>query len=144
MAPQKKRSLRAALVTDLHTGLPEEAPFNVDLRKNFTSVFAAISGHHPDELLIAGDLCLKDGNADIYHWQKKKLDDLNIPYHIIAGNHDNVALLSAVFELPPLVDGELFFEKKLANQRIIFLDTSKASMSKKPKKLAENKIERCR
>ncbi len=133
--------MRIALITDLHTGMEKEAPFQVDLRKNLQDLIVSVSQCQPDLLVIAGDLCLNDGDSDIYQWQKKQLELLTFPYFIIAGNHDDPQLLSQIFDhLPTPKDGEIFYEQEIQNQPLIFLDTHRGFMSSHQKMWLRRKI----
>ena len=134
-------SCRIALITDLHTGAEEDVPFDINLRQNFLTVLDAVRAHDPSHLFIAGDLCLLEGNKDIYSWQKKHFDALDIPYHIIIGNHDDAWLLSSIYDqLPTLQKGELFYEIILAGYQILMLDTSQGEMSAAQKKWLKQKL----
>lgn len=117
-------------ITDLHTGLEGESSFNIDLRQNFLDILFAINQHPYDYLVIGGDLCLHDGNIDIYQWQKAHLDALGKPYFIIAGNHDDPVLLGQTFPgLPEPTESEIYYDLTINNQVFLFLDTSHGVMS---------------
>ena len=140
MTEPKRNFLRIALITDLHTGSPTDAPFNVDLRKNFLSVLRGLQSHDPDCLIIGGDLCLLDGDLEIYQWQKQHIDSLDLPYYLIAGNHDEPTLLAKVFDhLPRLTERELYYQILIGRFRFLFLDTSHGRLSGQQKEwLKEN------
>ncbi len=132
---------RIGLISDLHTGEPDDSPFDIDLRANFRSVLSELMNHQPDHLIIAGDLCLKDGDKAIYRWQKSKFDALDVPYSIIAGNHDDAGALYEVFShLPRLHDGELYYHREMGGYHFIFLDTAKGCLSSMQKKWFEEKL----
>ncbi len=117
-------------LTDLHVELKEEAPFGIDVRKNFHQILEAAQQLAPDHLVITGDLCYREGDVAIYRWIKKHLDQCGIPYDIIAGNHDDSALLAKTFELEHLLtEQELFFTRKIGKSPFIFLDSSRATHS---------------
>ena len=122
--------MKICFLTDLHTGAPDEMPFDIDLRQNFLDVIETVRSCQPDMIIIGGDLCFKIHEDAICEWQKVHLDALEIPYRIIAGNHDDSVRLQAIFhELPKTKDGELYYAETLQHKNIVFLDTSKGSMS---------------
>ncbi len=122
--------MRIALMTDPHTGSENDHPFDIDLRKNFTDVLAKIVSEKPDLLVIGGDLCLQSGDGSIYQWQRDLLEESGLKYYIIPGNHDSSTLLVEVFDqLPRLRNSELFYAEQNHQSTMIFLDTSKGSMS---------------
>ncbi len=117
-------------ITDLHTGLEGESSFNIDLRQNFLDILFAINQYPYDYLVIGGDLCLHDGNRDIYQWQKAHLDALGKPYFIIAGNHDDPVLLGQTFPgLPEPTESEIYYDLTIDSQVFLFLDTSRGAIS---------------
>lgn len=128
-------------LTDLHTGLEGEYPHDIDLRQNFLDVLRATSRHQYDYLVLGGDLCLKNGNADIYQWQKEKLDELGVPYFIVPGNHDDQKILSQVFShLSLTTESEIYSHKILNNHSVLFLDTARGFMSDTQKAWLRKKL----
>ncbi len=126
--------MEIGLITDLHTSGEQDAPFGIDVRQNFRDVLQAVKYHHLDFLIIAGDLCLVDFQQQICEWQQSHLDDLGVPYYLIAGNHDDSTSLQRVFDhLPPPIDGELYYGKILGHRHFLFLDTAKGYMSSRQK-----------
>ncbi|MEM1319522.1 MAG: metallophosphoesterase [Bacteroidota bacterium] len=112
-------------ITDLHIELKEEAPFGIDVIKNFQDILHTVQELKPDHLVVSGDLCYREGEEAIYRWCKKHLDQCGIPYDVIAGNHDDSTLMAKTFALEHLLnDGELYFTKKIGKYPIIFLDTA--------------------
>lgn len=112
-------------ITDLHIGKIGENSHNIDVRKNFLDVLEAVKNEAPDQLIISGDLCLNDGEKEVYEWIKPYLDQLPFPYHLISGNHDDPKLLVETFNLEDnFFDDQLFYKKKFENQTVLFLDTT--------------------
>ncbi len=100
-------------------------PFDVDVRSNFCRTLETVKSLRADHIVISGDLCLRDGERRIYEWVKMQLQQLNIPYDLIPGNHDDPALLAEVFSVEAdLQEGALYFTRTLGSHRIIFLDTT--------------------
>ncbi len=131
-------------ITDLHIDQPGECPFGIDVRKNFLEVLEAIVLEQPDQLVVSGDLCYKDGDEKIYRWIKAQLDELPFPYEVIPGNHDDSLLMAEVFELTHLVnDDELYFAKKWSKEPCLFLDSAPGELSKNQKKWLQRQLKIC-
>ena len=119
-----------AQITDLHIGQPKENTYGVDVRHNFLMVLGELKTLDPDYIIITGDLCYEHGDLEIYRWIKTKMDNLDIPYLVIPGNHDDSEMMQEVFEIDfTQEEDEIFFAKRLGKHRALFLDSSKASMS---------------
>lgn len=128
-------------ITDLHTGQQGEFAHDIDLRKNFLAVLEALAIHQYDYLVIGGDLCLFEGNAQIYQWQKSQLDLLGKPYFIIPGNHDDQIILSELFNHLPLTgEAEIYYEVFIDNHQFLFLDTARGRMSDLQKSWLREKV----
>ncbi|RMG88461.1 MAG: metallophosphoesterase [Bacteroidetes bacterium] len=112
-------------LTDLHIGQPHENTHGVDVRANFLEVLKNAVREAPDHLVVSGDLCLMQGDAGVYEWIKKHLDQTGIPYDLISGNHDDPEMLARVFGREKAVrDGQLFYRKNIGDQLCLFLDTT--------------------
>ncbi len=132
-----RNPIRVAVVTDLHTSLSGKTSHGVDVKKNFLRVFDDIKSSDPDYIWIGGDLCLKEPLRDTYQWQHSILEDMQIPYRIIAGNHDDSQMLSKVFSQQSvhMHGDELYWTEMLPNNnRVIFLDSSKGELSSDQRK----------
>lgn len=117
-------------ITDLHIGLESDDTHSVDVRRNFLKILKEVQKRQPDYLVLTGDLCLMDGDVVIYKWIKTHLDELNIPYEIVSGNHDDSTILAQVFNKTEFLHGtELFFKKRLGNKTCLFLDTAVGELS---------------
>ena len=117
--------MRVILITDLHIGTEGEDTYGIDVRQNFLDIKAAIQAAAPDHIVIAGDLCYMDADAETYHWIKDEMDALHIPYDVIVGNHDDSTILANVFQRTAALEkGVLFYKKQLAEWNCFFLDTS--------------------
>jgi Icc protein len=114
----------------MHTGDSGEYPLGIDVRKNFLAVLSEIQKYQFDLLVLGGDLCLNTGQAAIYEWQKKHLDTLSKPYYIIAGNHDDQALLASTFQLSVAPDTkEIYYQVPGLHEVFLFLDTGRQHTS---------------
>lgn len=118
-------------ITDLHVANEDEFTHGVNVRQNFLDILQAAQSFSPDHLILSGDLAFDTGNEQAYRWMKAHLDTLGIPYSIIAGNHDDTAIMANVFEVEPLLtEGELYYKLSLAdNQQVLMLETAKGTMS---------------
>lgn len=131
-------------ITDLHIDQAGECPFGIDVRKNFLEVLEAVIVEQPDQLIITGDLCYREGDEKIYRWIKAQLDELPFPYEVIPGNHDDSLLMAEVFELTHLVnDDELYFAKKWSKEPCLFLDSAVGKLSKNQLKWLERQLKIC-
>jgi Icc protein len=133
--------MHIAIVSDLHTAIEGEHPFDVDVRKNFQDIIHQIATSQPDYLIITGDLCFKQGDEEVYKWQKQILDNTDIPYFLIPGNHDDTALMVHVFDHLPAMSGvELYYEEILDATPVLFLDSAKGYLSKDQKRWLSKKL----
>ncbi len=133
--------MQIAFITDLHTSLDDKTPFGVDLKQNFLDIIEAVRHSRAEILIIGGDLCLKNGRLDVYQWQKGHLDSLGIPYHIIAGNHDNQENLCKVFSsMQACRNSEIYYDLQINGQPFLFLDTGVGSMSESQKTWLRHRI----
>ncbi|MEM9820834.1 MAG: metallophosphoesterase [Bacteroidota bacterium] len=118
--------MKIVQITDLHIDEKGEYPFNIDVRKNFTNILQKVRDISPDHLVISGDLCYRTGDAAIYKWIKTRLDLQEFSYSVIAGNHDDSALMAKTFQIERLLnDDELYYAKKIKKTSCLFLDTAK-------------------
>jgi len=107
-----------------------ELGYSVDVRANFLKILQEAKLLKPDFLVVTGDLCMHNGSTTIYQWLKKQLDQMNIPYEVISGNHDDPVLLANAFNKnEDLHHKELYFSRKMNHKNILFLDTTLAKMS---------------
>ncbi|NND31131.1 MAG: metallophosphoesterase [Saprospiraceae bacterium] len=134
--------MQIAFITDLHTGLTKELPFDVDVRQNFLKIIEVLKTRHFDLLVLGGDLCLHDGNAEIYTWQKRQLDSLGKPYYVIPGNHDNQILLGNVFSKLKLTGkNEIYYDLDFEQIALLFLDTGSKVTSDQQKSWLKTKLD---
>ena len=122
--------MKVTQISDLHIGLIGQDTNQVDVRHNFLMLLGEVKVYEPDLIVITGDLCFNDGSLEIYSWIKERMEKLEIPYLIIPGNHDDVAMIKEVFKIEYTQnEEELFFARKINKQTLLFLDSSKATMS---------------
>lgn len=117
--------MRIVQITDLHVGLADEDTFNVDVRSNFLAVCQKTRELAPDYLVISGDLCYEDANPEIYGWIRQHLDDLEITYDLLSGNHDDPQVMARAFDREHLLqNGGLYYQRQLEGRPYLFLDTT--------------------
>jgi Icc protein len=122
--------MRIVQITDLHVGREGEDTYGVDVRGNFLKILHLVQQKNPQYLVLSGDLCYRDGDAEIYHWIKKKMDELNIPYEILSGNHDDPVMMAKSFNRKELLKGEeLYFKRDFQGRPVLFLDTTTGFVS---------------
>ncbi len=125
-----EKTFRIGIISDPHIASINEMPYGTNVRDNFLKALKDMLEASPDHIVITGDLCYREPDRNIYIWIKETLDQTSVPYSVIAGNHDNSALIAEVFNLKDnLINGELYYSKDLGNYQTIFLDTAKAAMS---------------
>lgn len=75
-----------------------------------------------DAVLVSGDLS-DDGSAESYMRFKKLLAPLDLPIHVIPGNHDGRATLRAAFADQFATTGPLNWVQRIGDLHLIGLDT---------------------
>ena len=81
--------MKIGFITDLHIDNEGILPFDVDVRLRIQRVISYLKNKNYDLIIFGGDLCNIEGNIEIYEWLKKQMDEVDVSYHIIAGNHDD-------------------------------------------------------
>jgi Icc protein len=112
-------------LSDIHIGRENENTYDTDVRANFQTALSHAVSRSPDLIVVTGDIAFKAGDKNIYIWVKEKLDQTDLPYTLIAGNHDDSTLLAQSFNLTSdLHEGALYHYRILRNKLLFFLDTS--------------------
>ena len=126
--------MRIAQITDLHIGQEGENTFDIDVRANFQRILHRIRVLAPDYMVVTGDLCYRDAAPEIMDYVKAELDRLDIPYYVIAGNHDDSTMLAQHFGIRThLHDGELYYCQVLDGFPVLFLDSARGQLSARQK-----------
>ncbi len=117
--------LKITHITDTHIGEIDALRGKIDSRKNFLNVLQQVKREDPDIIVLGGDLAGDRGEIASYRWIKQEMDSLNIPYQVMAGNHDITENMYSIFKLKegPVV-GSLYDKKKIKGRTLIFLDSS--------------------
>ena len=87
--------MEIALLTDIHITSDHRPAHEVDVAANFSAILEDI-GKDPSitHLILAGDLCFRDGSAEVMEWVRSRLEGLQKPFFVIPGNHDDVRITS--------------------------------------------------
>lgn len=122
--------MRIVQITDLHIGQVGEDTYGVDVRANFLALLDEAAKCTPDLVVLSGDLCYRDGDAQIYDWVKSQMDASGLPYELLSGNHDDPALMARTFGREGLLkEAALYYTKEVQGQRLIFLDSTPRQIS---------------
>jgi len=133
--------MRIACITDLHISKEHDLPYGVDTRKNFLNILAELQEEDIDRLIILGDLCLNNGNRAIYNWIYDQLEATQIPYVVIAGNHDNSRLMAESLAVRPLLKNDyLYYRNDFGKTPALYLDTSPGLLSEDQLKWLKKQI----
>lgn len=117
-------------ITDLHVAREGVETHGIDTRQNCLKILQKTKDLVPDCVVVSGDLCNMEGEMEVYEWIKGHLDDLNIPYHLLVGNHDDGKMMETAFALQTdFKNGELFYHLELEGHDVLFLDTGKYVLS---------------
>lgn len=131
--------MRIVQITDLHIGQAEELPFDIDVRANFLKILTSVKAIPHDLLVISGDLCYEDGDAAIYQWIKKQLEEHQLKYLVIPGNHDDTALMVETFDLQhQLQEKELFITSEKEQPPFLLIDSGAGKLTPTCLKLVAN------
>lgn len=116
-------------ISDLHIAPDGEKTFNVaPMAENLARCVAHINALKPtpDLVLVTGDIS-NDGGLEEVERAAMILGQLDIPYHVIPGNHDNHQVLSSVFGnqvCPKSADGFIQYEIDGYDLRLIGMDST--------------------
>lgn len=116
-------SMLIAQITDLHLGFDgrDKPCENTKRLRHVIREFNHLI-RQPDLVLVTGDL-VESGEHWAYEKLKEELSELNAPYYLALGNHDQREAFSAVFPELSLVDGFLQYVIEDWPLRIIVLDS---------------------
>ncbi|HKT99928.1 MAG TPA: phosphodiesterase [Paraburkholderia sp.] len=123
-----------AQISDLHIKQPGALAYRrVDTAASLARTVASLNAlaPRPDAVLVTGDL-VDGGSVDEYRHLKTLLAQLDIPYWLLAGNHDGRDALRAVFpERAELRSDGAFIQYAvdLGPLRLIALDSTKPGQS---------------
>lgn len=117
-------SLKLLQVTDTHVPRAGELIYGVDARTRLDACIDDINEHHRDAhlCLFTGDLVNHGSDAE-YANLKAALDRLEVPWRLMAGNHDDRDALQRTFPETPSEEGYLQGVVDSEYGRIVLLDT---------------------
>ena len=120
---------KIAFITDLHIPLEGLAPLGLNPLSQFKEALAHAVAGRPDIIIIGGDLSNREPIPYANRVTHELLSETEIPFLIIAGNHDRPEQLSEEFSLT-LKNGELYYLHELPEEEIMILDSSSKRISK--------------
>jgi 3',5'-cyclic-AMP phosphodiesterase len=108
-------------LSDLHIGGDERG---LDPIPRLEAVIEAVRSlpNRPDAALISGDLT-DDGAEGGYRIAREILARLEMPLHVIPGNHDDRASLRRVFDLPGAAEEPINYAARVGALRLIAFDS---------------------
>ncbi len=91
-------TIKIVQLTDSHLLEDENLEFKgYKVNQSFLECLKLSTSLNPDLLLLTGDIS-EDGSMGSYQRVKTYLEATRVPYAVLPGNHDNVALLKEVFK----------------------------------------------
>lgn len=111
-----------AQISDLHLGGDENG---VDPIPRLEAVIEAICAlpNEVDGVLVSGDLT-HDGGPEEYRLARDLLERLEVPLHVLPGNHDDRALLREAFDLPGVGGEPIDYTANVGELRLVLLDSN--------------------
>jgi len=108
-------------LTDLHVGGNENG---LDPLPRLEAVLEAVRSlpNRPDAVLVSGDLT-DDGAAEGYRLAKEMLAALELPLHVLPGNHDDRRRLRETFGLPGDGDEPINYSAWVGDLRLVAFDS---------------------
>lgn len=124
--PEKKNMphLRIAQITDTHIVPEGQTWHGVDTAERLHQVIQHINTLNPDLVIHTGDIT-EDGDTSSYQRALSLLNQLEMPYYVTAGNHDDFQNLRSVFTQQPF-ENERFSHYVIQKERnrLIILDST--------------------
>ncbi len=113
-------------ITDTH--IDDEAALKIDgnHRKKFEAILNENIIQQADELIFTGDI----GTKSSYQWFFQQLDQYNLKFKIILGNHDNFQEAVKHYNITDFSDKEeMYYSHEDSQYKYIYLDSSSSSIS---------------
>lgn len=109
-------------LSDLHIGGNENG---LDPLPRLEAVLEAVRSlpNQPEAVLVTGDLT-DDGAAAGYRVAREMLARLDVPLHVLPGNHDDRARLREAFELPGVGDEPINYSAWVGELRLVAFDST--------------------
>lgn len=111
-----------AQISDLHIGASENG---VDPVPRLEAVVEAIRSlpDRVDAVLVSGDLT-DDGAEESYAVARALLERLEVPLHVLPGNHDDRGRIRQAFDLPGTGDEPVNYSRDVGELRVVVLDSN--------------------
>jgi 3',5'-cyclic AMP phosphodiesterase CpdA len=108
-------------LSDLHLGGDENG---MDPIPRLEAVIEAVQSlpNRPDAVLVSGDLT-DDGAAKGYRFAREMLARLEVPLHVIPGNHDDRGRLREAFDLPGTGSEPINYSVQVGGLRLVAFDS---------------------
>jgi 3',5'-cyclic AMP phosphodiesterase CpdA len=108
-------------LSDLHIGGNENG---MDPIPRLEAVIEAVRSlpNRPDAVLVSGDLT-DDGAEEGYRVAREMLGELEVPLHVIPGNHDDRARLREAFDLPGEGSEPINYSVEVGELRLVAFDS---------------------
>jgi 3',5'-cyclic-AMP phosphodiesterase len=75
-----------------------------------------------DALVVTGDLT-DDADEQEYEWVRRLLESLDVPVHVLPGNHDDRARLRQAFDLPGTGEEPIDYSAMVGALRLVVFDS---------------------
>ncbi|WP_233152878.1 metallophosphoesterase [Motiliproteus sp. MSK22-1] len=124
-------------ISDLHLmETPEDYYRDIDVESSFLRITKHIQRDHQDAdlLLLTGD-CVHSGGAEVYQRIQNRLNQMNIPWRWIPGNHDDAELMAMLF-------GSMLDGMQLGRWQVTLLDSTSEGNGWGRGSLSEQELER--
>ncbi len=123
--------MKIAQISDLHIAAKGKTLGVVPMAENLTKVVAHINGLKPDIVLVSGDIS-NECRLDEVKRAAEILANLDAPFYVTPGNHDDRGALQQGFPvdaLPAKEVGHLSYALDFPHLRILALDSSDPDVS---------------
>lgn len=117
-----KKPLLLAQLSDLHIGANENGIHPVPHLEAVVEAIRALPDQ-PDAVLVSGDLTHDGGSAE-FELARELLERLQVPLHVLPGNHDDRALLREAFGLPGEGGGPVNYSVDVGELRLVVFDSN--------------------
>src|SRR5690349_19740867 len=109
-------------LSDLHVGGDEDGK---DPIPRIEAVIEAVGSlpNAPDAVLVPGDLTA-DGSAENYATARELLGRLEVPLHVLPGNHDDRRRIREAFGLPGEGEEPVRYSVEVGDLRLVLLDSN--------------------
>jgi Icc protein len=114
------KAIRVVQISDPHLYAdPTQTLYGLNTYDCFCSVVAEVAQRKPELALLTGDL-VHDESEQGYRLLRQGLAPMEVPTHLIPGNHDNLAFMQAEFATGPISCSKLI---RLENWQILMLNS---------------------